>query len=244
MNESLWTFGFEVANFVGLAGVLAWLFFNPLRKALEDEQARRQQLEDEAAKKLYEAERASEEINNRRAQLESDLQGVRSQAEQAAKAEAQRLIAQVREQLERERAEAQRNVAHLQQSQSARLAMVVAAAARSTVQQLLQKLDGPELEQLLIEAACRELQSFTGDIRSRVVVITASTLNPLAEQSIRTSLGNSEAEFRVDPSLIGGLKISTNAGLINASILGLAEFAEQCLSREMECMIREGNHGK
>ena len=42
MNETLATFLFEVANFLVLAVVLAWLFFNPVRKVLADRQAKTQ----------------------------------------------------------------------------------------------------------------------------------------------------------------------------------------------------------
>ena len=49
--------------------------------------------------------------------------------------------------------------------------------------------------------------------------------------------------LRVVPQLIGGLRISTAHGLIDASITGLANFTEQSLSAEMESMIREESEG-
>ena len=69
MNDSLWTFVFEIANFVALAAVLAWLFFKPVRKALEDQQAKARQHEEEAAQKLADAERLREDIESQRADV-------------------------------------------------------------------------------------------------------------------------------------------------------------------------------
>ena len=56
MNESLWTFAFELANFVALAALLSWLFFKPVRKAVEHQRARTQRIEQNAEQKLAEAE--------------------------------------------------------------------------------------------------------------------------------------------------------------------------------------------
>ena len=117
----------------------------------------------------------------------------------------------------------------------------MATATHSTMKRFLEQLEGPELEQTLIKAACRELQTFSNNSLAPVTVESATPLDDESRQLINASLGNAAktADFRVVPELKGGLRISTAHGLIDASITGLANFAEQSLSAEMESMIRE-----
>jgi F-type H+-transporting ATPase subunit b len=241
VNDSLWTFAFEIANFVALAAVLAWLFFKPVRKAIEDQQAKARRLEEDAAQKLADAKRVGEEIDSQRQALASELEAMRSKVREAAKQEAEQILAEARAHAERERATLKRDALHIERAQTAKIASAVATATHDTMQRFLQQLEGPELEQTLIKAVCRELQTFSNNSLAPVTIESATSLDNEARELVNSSLGTAAktAVFRVVPELKGGLRISTAHGLIDASATGLANFAEQSLSAEMESIIRQ-----
>jgi F0F1-type ATP synthase membrane subunit b/b' len=74
------TFLFEMANFLLLAAVLGWLFFRPVRDALEKRRAGLEAEDREAAEKLAEAERLRAEAADRRSELEASLATLRASA--------------------------------------------------------------------------------------------------------------------------------------------------------------------
>ena len=241
MNDSLWTFVFEIANFVALASVLAWLFFKPVRKALADQQAKARKLEEDASQKLADAESLRHEVESQRDALAGELETMRVKAREIAKQEAEQILAGARADAERERAALKRDALHIERAQMAKIAKAVATATHSTMKRFLQQMEGPEIEHTLIKAACRELQTFSNNSLAPVTIESANPLDDEILQLINASLGIAakSADFRVVPDLEGGLRISTAHGLIDASVTGLANFAEQSLSAEMESIIRE-----
>jgi F0F1-type ATP synthase membrane subunit b/b' len=242
VNDSLWTFVFETANFIGLAAVLAWLFFKPVRKALEDQRAKAMRQENEATQMFAEADRVREEMESQRQVLSLELEQTQTKAREVAKQEAEQIVAEARSRMERERATLTRESLHIEQAQTAKIASAVATVTHTTLKRFLQQMEGPELEQTLIKAACRELQTLSNHSLTPVTVESAAPLDDESLELIKSSLGNAAVttDFRVVPELKGGLRISTADGLIDASITGLAKFAEQSLSAEMESLIRGG----
>jgi F-type H+-transporting ATPase subunit b len=241
VNDSLWTFVFEIANFVALAAVLAWLLFKPVRKALADQQAKARQLEDDAAQKLTDAESLRQDVESQRQALAGELETMRVRVREIARQEAEQILAEARAHAERERAALKRDALHIERAQMTKIARAVATATHDTMKRFLQQMEGPELEQTLLKAACRELKAFSNNPLAPVTIESAAPLDDDARRLINASLGVAakSADFRVVPGLEGGLRISTAHGLIDASVTGLANFAEQSLSAEMESIIRE-----
>lgn len=241
MNDSLWTFVFEIANFVTLAAVLAWLFFKPIRKALVDQQAKLRQFEDDAAKKLADAKNLQQQAESQRQALASELETMRVKMRETAKQEAEQILADAHAHAERERAALRRDALHIEQAQIAKIGKVVATATYNSTKHFLQQMNGPELQQTLIKSACRELKTISKDSLAPVTIESAGPLDEEARRLIGESLGVAaqSADFRVVTGLEGGLRVSTAHGLIDASIAGLAKFAEQSLSNELNLIIRE-----
>jgi F0F1-type ATP synthase membrane subunit b/b' len=241
VSPSLTTFLFEAANFIALAALLAWLFFKPVRQAIEDQRAKIKAQEEEAAQKLTDAERMRQEINTQHKGLATELEQLRTKARAAAKQESEALLATTRAQLERERSALRRDALNIENAQTAKLAQALAAAAYSTVKRFFEQMAGPELEQLLIKAACRELSTFSSNALESVTVESAAPLDAEAQGLIASVLGTAKktAAFRVSPELVAGVRISTLQGLIDASVAGLAAFAEQALTEEITALIRE-----
>lgn len=243
MNESLWTFVFEIANFVAFAALLGWLFFKPVRQALEDQQAKARRLQEDAEQKLKDAERLRQEVAAQHQAVADELEQMRTEARRVADQEARQIVAEAREQADREQAALKREALNISRAQTARIARAVAAAANQTVREFLEDIEGIDLDQALVRSACRELRTLSdaGDSLAPVTVESAAPLDEESQASIREALGPSaeSAQYRVVPDLRGGLRIATARGLVDASITGLAGFAEHALSTEMELMIRE-----
>jgi hypothetical protein len=212
-----------------------------VRKALEDQRAKAKQQGEEAARMLAEAERVRQEIESQRQSMSAELEQIQTKSREVAQQEAERLVAEARAQMDRERATMKREALHIEQAQTAKIAHAVATVTHTALKRFLHQMEGPELEQIWCKAACHELKTFSNRSLAPVTVESAIQIDEELLDLINTSLGNAAktANFRVVPELQGGLRISTAHGLIDASITGLANFAEQSLSAEMESMIRE-----
>ena len=232
MSPTLTTFLFEAANFLVLVGLLAWLFFRPVKEALDRRQAEQQRLADEAAENLEQTERMRMEIEQRYLKLEQELDQRREQASLAAEKEAAEIIKQARGFARRESESAKRRIANLEQSQMEKLARVIAETAGASVDRLLREVEQPDLNHALTAVACREIRAFGGDSLAPVRVESARPLDGKDRDALLTALGHAGemAEFHVLENLGMGLRVSTNRGLVDLSSVGLAKFAEHQLA--------------
>ena len=232
MSPSWVTFLFEAANFLLLAALLGWVFFRPVRGALERRRAGLEAEEREAAEKRAEAERALAEAAARRSELESSLASLREHVREEAERERSRLLDAAREQAQRERETLKTELAALRRGQARRVASDAAAAAREIVVRLLEQIESPDLEQALVGAASRELAKLAaaGPV-APVIVESAGALDPAGLDALARVAGvaGSEMTARLVPELGAGVRILTARGLIDASAAGLAAHAERAL---------------
>lgn len=242
MSPTLTTFLFEAANFLVLAGVLSWLFFQPIRQALDDRRARLEAEDRQAAQKLAEAARAEQQIDAARSNLQQELNELRSRELEAARRQADRLLAEARTSADRQLESARRQAVRLSETQQDTLAQVAAAAAAEAVGKLLQQIAGTDLHAALIQSACRRLETMP---REAIAPVKIETDQPLAAEqraALETALGPAAtaADFRTVENMGVGVRISTGRGLIDASVGGLTNFARQSLLKEMN--HRSNNH--
>jgi F-type H+-transporting ATPase subunit b len=117
MTFNVWTFLFEILNFVVLAYVLHRLLYKPLRQAIDQRREAATRAQAEADKAREQAGALEREYQVKLAELEQQRQEAVHQAVEQARAERQRLLAtteqvvqqrqeEVRQALERERTEA------------------------------------------------------------------------------------------------------------------------------------------
>jgi F-type H+-transporting ATPase subunit b len=237
VSPSWVTFAFEVANFLLLTALLGWLFFRPVRAALE---RRRSQLESEqraAAEARGRAEREHEEALARRRAEQAELERVREQLRGEAEGEKQALLEAGRAQLKRERSQLDQELRAARRGQTRALARDAAFAAHAIVERLLAELKGPDLEELLVGSACRNL----GELRARgplapVVIESAAPLDAgtLARLAAAAGIAREDATTRVDPDLIAGLRVLTAHGLVDATVSGISAQAERLLVSRIE----------
>jgi F-type H+-transporting ATPase subunit b len=232
VSPSLATFLFEVANFLLLAAVLGWLFFRPVRDALERRRAALEEQRREAIRQLAEAERRVAKFEARRREFEDSLRAVRAQVRREAEAEGARIVEAAREQAQREHDLVKAELPALRRSHASALAADAAAAAREVLVRLFQHIEGPDLDLALMRAACRELAGLAkgGDLAPGVCE-TATPLEGEARDLLSASLGPAAGDFqyRVVPELVAGARIVTRRGLVDASATGLAAHAQQSL---------------
>jgi F-type H+-transporting ATPase subunit b len=231
------TFLFEAANFLLLAAVLGWLFFRPVRDALE---RRRSEIEAEqraAESARAEAQRALEQARARRAELESSLEELRQRLQREAETERDGLVEAARAQAQRERETLKAELAALRRAQARTLTRDAAAAAQEIVVRLLREIDGPELEPSLVKAASRALEKLRASgALAPVVVESARALDAPALASLAAAAGVDPGgvAHRVDPGLVAGVRVLTARGLVDASAAGLATQAGRVLLGRLE----------
>jgi len=231
------TFLFEAANFLLLAAVLGWLFFKPVRDALE---RRRSDLESEqqaAENDRVEAERVLQDAREQRSELEGSLEGLRERVRREAETEAERLVESARDQTLREREALKGDLVSQRRAQARSLVRDAALAAREIVVRLLDEIEGPDLEQALLRTACRDLEKLRSSGSLAPVIIEsnrpldAASLASLAEAA---GIDPADPTCRVDPDLVSGLRVLTARGLVDVSGAGLAIQAERALMNQVD----------
>lgn len=233
MQDSLWTFAFEIANFVMLAGLLGWFFFKPVRNAIEQQQDEARQLEEQSKAKLAYAENIEKELNQKREHVSQELEEMRAAAKRSADREGEQIIAKARADAIEELAQLKGRKIQIEQAQARQLAKFISDKTTNVISKLLKDIDGPDLESALLQASIRQLEPISSSRLAPVSVETATELD--AESKIRLCEAIHQPQdsvlFLVIPELIGGLRVSTSQGLVDASIAGLARYAEQELTK-------------
>lgn len=235
MSPTVTTFLFQTFNFLMLAGLLGWLFFNPVRDSIQRRRDALKRQADDASKQLADAERLRSEMENQRAELENELERQREQSKSSAEKQAELIISDAREAARRETETAKSRVKHLERSKLEYLARVIAETTGSTIDRLLIQLDQPDLDHGLTAAACHQIRQFDGNSLSPVRIESARPLAPSDRDALKLALraAAESAEFHVDEDLGMGLRVSTNRGLVDVSAKGLSTYARLQLCNQL-----------
>jgi hypothetical protein len=201
---------------------------------------RRSELESEqraSADARAEAERALQEARARRTELEDSLAGLRERVHREAEAERDRLVEAARARIQTEREMLKGELVSQRRAQARSLARDAAFAARDILVRLLEQMKGPDLEDAMQGAACRELEKLrsSGPL-APVIIESAGTLDTVALAALAEAAGVSaaDADRRVNPELVVGLRVVTARGLVDVSAAGLAAEAERVLVSQLE----------
>lgn len=229
MSPSAVTFLFEAANFLVLAGVLAWIFFRPVRAAIEARRAALDAERREAAAALAEAQRRLDAAQARGRAAEAAAPALEAAARAEAERQAAAIVEAARAAAGRERARADAELSALRRHQGELAMRDVAAAVREVLVRLLARIEGPELDLALARAAAGELHRlgpYDGD--ATLVIECARPLADDARALLASALGRAAADLvpRVVPELVAGVRVVTPRGLVDASAAGLAAQVE------------------
>lgn len=235
MTFNVWTFLFEVINFLVLAAVLHWLLYRPLRDAIDQRRQADARIRTEAEKDRETAAAEQRRLQELLAEQEKERQILLHQARDQAEADRKRILAEAeatarkrqdeaRQALDRERAEALQSLrgelAGMALDLTARL--LAQAADRSLDRQLaLRLLDTlrhlPDEERQKLRGQWRPedgvvLES-AGELNGEVMPELAATLSSLLGQSVTPDL-------RARPDLLGGVRLRLGGFVWDASLAG------------------------
>ena len=237
MDETLTTFLYELANFVVFALLLGWIFVKPIRKLLDEQAARDAKLEQTAQQHLAEAAELRQQLLDDRQNFNQEMAHQRDAMLSETKQEATNLLDKANQTIKAQREHLSREALQIQHQQLTNLAKIVASSSQQAVENLLKQIHGPSLEGALIEAACQQLKQSPPSGDEKVTVETAAEIDEPTRQKIAQAAGlvssNGAIQYRVDPELIGGLRVKTSGGVIDSSIAALSSYAEQNIRRQL-----------
>lgn len=252
MSADLATFLFEAVNFALLAAALGWVFFRPVQEAIETRRAALEAERRAAELDRSEAAQRLAEVETRRRELEASLDAQRAAARHEAEAEVARSREAARRAAEEEAAAVRAGLATLRRGHAVQLARDAAGATRLLVERLLAEVGGPDLDLALVRAALRRWEGLSHARHGTVLVEAARPLSAAAHEllaGVLSAAGAPPPQVRIVPALVGGLRIATDAGLIDVSITGMGREVERELAArlEREAEARSGdtesNHG-
>lgn len=235
MIVNVWTFLFEVLNFLALVYVLRRLLYRPLQQAIDSRRQANAKAQADAELARREAAALKQQLSERLAALDRERQALLRQARDQAEAEAKKTAAdaelaiksrrkEVDEQLERERALALDTLrAQLVDSAVALAGRVLKEAADSTLHYRLAARLVEELERTPDDVRERMRAEWGAD--DRASVDSAAELNGDVLQNINnalTALAGRTVELTVqpDPALIAGVRLRLGGHVWDASLLG------------------------
>jgi F0F1-type ATP synthase membrane subunit b/b' len=221
---------FEVANFLLLAGLLGFFLFKPVRKALDAERERHEQTEREVKRLHEEAEALTKQAEGERARMTQRLETERRDLLQAAQKEAEQLLEQAKQSVQNERRALEDERAAARAADATALADLVGRVAGESVRALLDTAKGPSLDRALLSSALPALSSLPEAARKSALVESVAPLEPEVHRLLREALGDGFRQ-RVVPELGAGLRISTDAGQVDASALSIARTAARLVTQ-------------
>jgi len=227
VSPAIATFLFESANFIVLATALGWLFFKPVRRALQTERERQLEATEEAKAKTLQAEQLLAEANEAKQRLNEQLEQQRKEElEQVRTQIAQQQAAAEKQQAARA-AQADKELEAAHRARAKELATSVGQVAATAVRELLMQVSGPALDTALVRSACQQLSDGASS-STQALVEHAQPLSEEAQRLLRTALGQYSA--RQVPELGAGVRIITDTGQVDATALSFARRAAQLVS--------------
>jgi len=224
----------EIVNFLVLVWLLQRFLYKPILKVV----AARQAAIDEAARRTREMESKAHELQ---AQYEARLQNweqerttARGALMEELRGERERALAALHESLEQERRKAAVLDERRRAEEAARTERRAIEQALEFVRRLLAGLSGPELESKLVQLAIDELQRLPEPRKSALrealgksteppTVCSAYPLPPAQRAALSHALGRlldgvRECNFREEPTLLAGLRITVGPWVLQANL--------------------------
>lgn len=228
------TFALEIVNFLVLIWLLERLLYKPVLSAISGRRAEIQKTLAEAERLRKEAQAIREQYERRQADWGREKEAARNRMLEEVNAERVRLLAELQASLDQEREKAraldERRLSELtRQLEDSAISQGAQFASR-----LLSRLASPELEGKLVDVAVADLGRLSDErrqaIRSAcaqteapVVVSSAYALNQRQRESLTESvqllLGRTViCEWREDPKLLAGIRISLGPWMLGANL--------------------------
>jgi F-type H+-transporting ATPase subunit b len=228
------TFILELINFVVLIWILNRFLYRPVMNVIAQRKAAIQQTLSEAETTRSDAQALQSQYKNRLTQWEQEREKARAQLRDEVSAERNRLLEDLRAELDQEREKAaaveQRRLKDFTQQTEA----TAIALGGTFVSQLLSRLGGPELERKIIDMVRQDFPALPHDQMQAILAASATIGLPMkitsaypldtAQRDVlcyacRTLAGRDVVcEFLEDRNLIAGLRISFGSWVLRANM--------------------------
>jgi F-type H+-transporting ATPase subunit b len=245
MTFNVWTFLFEILNFIVLAFVLQRLLYRPLRDAIEKRKADNEKARTDAEVARQEAEAAREQLAAKVAATDKDRLDVLRKASEQADAEQAKRLAEAEVAAKTIRSQAQHDAEQLRRDTLTGLEGEVGTMAVNLAQRLLTQACDADLNAQLARHLVAALQAIPGEERDRVrrdvaggavIIEAASSLDEKCQRDLAAAvhefLGHScEVRFEVKPGLVGGALARLGGHVWDATVAAQLEAAKAALVR-------------
>lgn len=244
MTFNVWTFLFEVLNFLVLAFVLHRLLYRPLREAIERRKAENERARAEAEAARKEADAVKEQLAAKLAAADRERAEVLRKAAEQAEAERAKRLADAEAAANALREQARRDAEQFRHDTLAGLEGEVGTLAVGLAERLLARACDASLNGRFVVGLVAALRGVTGDERERVrrdaadgeaVVESAAPLDDRARAdltaAIRELLGREGVmRFEVRPALVGGALVRAGGHVWDATVAAQLAAARAAIS--------------
>ena len=238
MTFNVWTFVFEIVNFVVLAYILRRLLYRPLRAAIDKRREAIAQAQAEAEKARAAAVAMQQQLQTQLGDMEKERQEAIQQTRELAEAERQKLIAEGEKTLTRRQEEARLAIERQRDEALRSLRSELNSAAAELAERLLQEATGSTLQQQLVKRLIEALSQVPENQRIQVrddwsnadgaMVETATTLDANSLQQINQAVYALVGQpvnlaVQTKPNLLAGARVRIGGHVWDASLAGQFE---------------------
>jgi F-type H+-transporting ATPase subunit b len=245
MSINIWTFLFEIVNFLVLALILQRLLYRPLHQALD---RRREQIEQAKAAAEAAREQAAavqEQLAARLAAMEEQRRQVLAAAHTQALAERAQIAAETEQEMRSHREDADKALAQQRQEAQEQLRVDMVALALDLAARLLRDACDADMQRQLAHRLIEALRQLpdsdratlyaSRQPRSGAILETAHDLDDVTLADLNAAIATLIGEpvpltVMVKPALLGGLRLLLSGQVWDASLAGHLEEARHAES--------------
>jgi F-type H+-transporting ATPase subunit b len=224
----------QIANFIVLALLLRALLYGPITKMLDERRAK-------IEKGLEDARAAETARANAEAERQSVLDAARADAlelrvdiVQQARQAADKIRADAQAEAEKIKADALSGLSAERDKMLSELRGQIAALAIAASSKLIgESLDRQRQEALIADFFAKvpaEVRRGLAGVTGEAEVVSAVPLTPDEQARVKRELTLTQANFRVDPKLLGGLRVRVGDKVVDGSVAGQLEALHASLS--------------
>jgi F-type H+-transporting ATPase subunit b len=224
----------QIVNFIVLVILLRALLYGPVTKMLDNRRAKIEKgLEDARA---AEEARANAEVERQRVLdgARAEAQKMRAEAGQQAEQVAAKIRADAQLEAEKIKADALSVIGGERNKMLSELRGQVAALAIAASNKLIgESLDPKRQEALVADFFAKvpaEVRSGLSGATGEAEVYSAMPLTPAEQARVKSELALSAANFKVDPRLLGGLRVRVGDKVVDGSVAAQLESLHASLS--------------
>jgi F-type H+-transporting ATPase subunit b len=211
----------QIVNFLLVAGLLGVILYKPVMRAMEDRQSKIRQGQEDARQAAQARDNAQIDaqriIDEHKQQAGEILEEARNRAAEIVRNARQRAEEEGREIRERMQREARAEYEHMLEGVRDDVADMVILATRKVIGDLFGEAEQRALIEEFFASLPDEVDRLRGMVDKGVRVTSALPLDDDEKAKVKRALEIGEADFTVDPAILGGLVIRVGDQVVNGS---------------------------